>query len=410
MVKNHYNLEKDIDQIRDNFPILSKGVYLISNSLGAVPAGTRNRLLEFINRWETEGVAAWRSEWWDLSRKTGNQIGSFLGTGDDEITMMTNATLCHWVALSTKFERSNKKKNRIIMTTMDFPSIVNAVSKIAEFMEWTVDIVDGEGGVGIDADKIIERIREDTLFVATSHVYFKSAYIQDIQKIAASAHEKGAYTLIDGYHAPGIIPIDLHALGVDFYVGGCLKWLCGGPGTAFLYVRPEISSQLQPKLTGWLAHSSPFSFSLEMNYTQNSYRYLSGTPPIPCLYTALAGLEEINKVGITQIRSKSIIMTDKIIKMAKERGFTSFSPETNELRGGSVSLQIPFAFQVKQGLDERKIQVDFRKGNKKEPDVIRVGPHFYNTEAEINEFFYAVDAIISTGEYRNYSTNISQVT
>ena len=410
MEKNFFDLEKDINKIRDNFPILSRGVYLISNSLGAVPRGTQERLLEFIKLWETEGVAAWKNQWWELARNTGDKIGGFLGAGNDEITMMTNATLSHWVALSTQFKNKNKHKNRIIMTSMDFPSIINAVNKIAEFMGWTVDIVDGEGSVGIDPDQIIDRIKEDTLFVATSHVYFKSAYIQNIQKIAAYAHKKGAYSLIDGYHAPGVIPIDLHSLGVDFYVGGCLKWLCGGPGTAFLYVRPGLSSQLEPKLTGWLAHSSPFSFSLEMDYTKDSYRYMSGTPPIPCLYTALAGLEEINKVGITQIRNKSINMTEKIIQLAKEREFTSFSPENKTLRGGSVSLQIPFAFQVKQGLDERKIQVDFRKGKGREPDVIRVGPHFYNIEEEINEFFYAVDEIISSGEYQKYSTNISSVT
>jgi len=296
------------------------------------------------------------------------------------------------------------------MTSMDFPSIINAVSKIAEFMNWTVDIIDGKGGVGINPDQVIDRIRDDTLFVATSHVYFKSAYIQDIQKIADYARGKGAYTLIDGYHAPGIIPVDLHSFGVDFYVGGCLKWLCGGPGTAFLYVRPGISSQLQPKLTGWLAHSSPFSFSLKMEYTRDSYRYMSGTPPIPCLYTALAGLEEINKVGISQIRNKSVQMTNKIMQMAEDRGFPSFSPEKNELRGGSVSLHIPSAFQVKQCLDERKIQVDFRKGEEKEPDVVRIGPHFYNTEEEINEFFDAIDEILSSGEFKRYSTNINHVT
>lgn len=410
MVDNYYDLKKDINKIRSNFPILSQGIYLISNSLGAVPIGTKGRLMEFLQKWETEGVAAWRTEWWDLARNTGNKIADFLGAGDDEITMMTNATLCHWVALSTQFKQNNKKKKKIVMTSMDFPSIVNAVVKIAEFMDWTVDIIDGKKQSWIDPEQIIERINDDTLFVATSHVYFKSAYVQDIKKIAAFAREKGAYTLIDGYHAPGVIPVDLHSSGVDFYVGGCLKWLCGGPGTAFLYVRPELSPQLQPKLTGWFAHTSPFSFSLDMDYAAGSYRYMSGTPPIPCLYTALAGLEEIRKVGISQIRDKSVQMTGTIIQMAKKRGYTSFSPEKKHLRGGAVSLHIPFAFQVKQCLDMRKIQVDFRKGEREEEDVIRIGPHFYNTEDEINDFFAAIDEIISSGEYQKYSADLTNVT
>lgn len=410
MEDNYYDLKNDIHKIRTNFPVLTRGIYLISNSLGAVPSGTRDRLNDYIQKWETEGVAAWRTEWWDLPRKTGNKLADFLGAGDDEITMMTNATLCHWVALSTQFKGKNQNKKRIVMTSMDFPSIINAVTKIAEFMDWTVDIIDGKGQVGIDTEQIIERIKDDTLFVATSHVYFKSAYIQDIRKIAAYAREKGAYTLIDGYHAPGVIPVELHSSGVDFYVGGCLKWLCGGPGTAFLYVRPELCSQLQPKLTGWFAHISPFSFSMDMDYIKGSYRFMSGTPPIPCLYTALAGLEEISKVGISQIRDKSVRMTGTIIKMAKKRGFTSFTPEENKLRGGAVSLNIPFAFQIKQCLDFRKIQVDFRKGESNETDVIRIGPHFYNTEDEIKDFFSAVDEILSSGEFRKYPEYFSSVT
>lgn len=410
MTKYFYDLKNDINKIRSNFPILSRGIYLISNSLGAVPTQTKDRLMEFIKKWETEGVAAWRTEWWDIAKNTGNRIAEFLGAADDEITMMTNATLCHWVALSTQFHKNKQKRKKIVMTSMDFPSIVNAVVKIAEFMDWTVDIINERTQAGIDSEQIIERIDDDTLFVATSHVYFKSAYIQDIKKIADSARKKGAYTLIDGYHAPGVIPVELHSSGVDFYVGGCLKWLCGGPGTAFLYVRPELSSLLQPKLTGWFAHTSPFSFSLKMEYCNGAYRYMSGTPPIPCLYTALSGLEEIKKVGINQIRDKSVQMTGKIIKMAKKREFNIFSPEENKLRGGAVSLHIPFAFQVKQGLDMRKIQVDFRKGDGEDKDVIRVGPHFYNTEEEIEEFFTAVDEILSSGEYKKFSANPGNVT
>jgi len=264
----NWDLEKDSALIRREFPILKRYVYLISNSLGAMPRKAQENLNLFSLLWAEEGVSAWEKEWWDLSRDLGNQVASLIGAAEDEVTMMTNATSCHWVALSTKFLSGQEKRNKIVMTDHDFPSLIYAVSKISEFMGWKLEIVKSDGQPGIDADKISKRLDEKTLFVATSHVYFKSAYIQDIKRISSRARQVGALTLIDGYHAPGIIDVNVRELDVDFYIGGCLKWLCGGPGNAFLYVRPELSSNLKPQLTGWFGHKNPFLFAREMEYTQ----------------------------------------------------------------------------------------------------------------------------------------------
>ncbi len=277
-------------------------------------------------------------------------------------------------------------------------------------MDWEVVIVRSRGRCGIDVEEILREIDEQTLFLSTSHVYFKSSYIQDIAQISAQARKKGVLTVIDGYHAPGIIPVDIEKLDVDFYIGGCLKWLCGGPGNAFLYVRPELALTLKPRLTGWFAHKTPFSFRDEMEYTKDSYKFMSGTPPIPCVYTALAGLEILENIGISQIRQKSLTLTQEIIDRAKARGFGVFTPEEEYLRGGAVSLSLPHAFPVKQALDDKKIKVDFRKGLGKEPDVIRVGPHFYNTEDEIKHLFNEIDAIYSSGDYKRYPVQIKRIT
>jgi len=246
--------------------------------------------------------------------------------------------------------------------------------------------------------------------VATSHVYYKSAYIQDIAKISAKARQLGALTLIDGYHGPGTLPVDVKQLDVDFYVGGCLKWLCGGPGNAFLYVRPELASSLEPHLTGWFAHQNPFLMAPEMEYSQGSYRFMAGTPSIPCLYTAMPGLSIIKKIGISKIRKKSIRQTEIIIKKAKDREFLLFTPEEEDLRGGAVSIAPPHGFPVKQALDKRGIKVDFRKGAEDEPDVIRVAPHFYTEDKEIDTLFEEIDDILKTGEYKEYSPKIKDVT
>ncbi len=405
-----WNPQKDLALIRKEFPILERCVYLISNSLGAVPRKAQDNLAQFYKMWAGEGVSAWEKEWWELSRRVSNEVASLIGAGEDEVTMMVNATACHWVALSTKFLAKGKKRNKIVMTDHDFPSILYAVKNVAEFMEWTIDIIKSNGRPGIDAEEIVRRIDEKTLFIATSHVYFKSAYIQDIKAISSRAKQVGALTLIDGYHAPGAIPVDVTKLDVDFYAGGCLKWLCGGPGNAFLYVRPALAKTLRPQLTGWFAHKNPFHFAQNMEYTHGSYRFMSGTPPIPCLYAARAGLDIIKKIGITRIRKKSLSLTSSIIQKAKERKFAICTPEDNDLRAGAVSISLPSAFQVKQALEQRKVKVDFRKSVKEEPDVIRVGPHFYTTNEEIEILFREIDAISASRTFKRYSKKMRTVT
>ena len=404
------NSAEDFQSIRDLFPILHKCVYLNSNSLGAVPTQVAEDLMSFYAAWAENGVSAWRETWWELPRKIGHKLSFLLGAGNDEITMIPNASIAHWVALSTQFGIKNGTRNKIVMTDHDFPSSLYAVSEIARFMEWEVELIPSFGQPGIDVETIINKIDERTLFVATSHVYFKSGYIQDISKISDRAQQVGAITLIDGYHAPGSIPVNLTDLSVDFYVGGCLKWLCGGPGNAFLYVSKNLKSKIKPRLTGWFAHNNPFIFSSDMEFTEGAYKFMSGTPAIPSLYTASAGLDIITNVGVSKIREKSQEQTRLIIDKASERGFLLFSPDDNSSRGGSVSLDIPHGYPVKQALGEHGIIIDYRKGPGREPDIIRVGPHFYTRDEEINVFFDTLDKIYSSEEYKNYPDEIKIVT
>jgi kynureninase len=405
-----FDLKKDLLKIRDRFPILKRYVYLISNSLGAVPSQVADDLLDFFRLWAERGVNAWEEKWWEMSRHTGNELAAFLGAKNDEITMMPNATIAHWVALSTCFKTRKAKRNKIVMTDHDFPSSIYAVSEIAKGMGWTVDIIESQGDFGIETEEMLRRIDDTTLFVATSHVYFKSGYIQKIVPIIEKAHRMGALTLIDGYHAPGTIPVHLSNLGVDFYVGGCLKWLCGGPGNAFLYVKKDLSIKTSPRLTGWFAHQAPFSFTESMEWSSGAHRFMSGTPSIPSLYTVSAGLNIIKNIGIEQIREKSMKQTSSIIDLARQREFPLFSPLEDEKRGGAVSLILPFGYQIKQALEKHGVIVDFRKGKSREPDTIRVGPHFYTEDSEIDALFSALDEIYSRQEYKKYPEDIKTVT
>lgn len=389
------DLEKSLKEIRIQFPILERCTYLISNSLGAVPRQVREGLERYYSLWAQEGVSAWGQEWWELARRVGDQVAAVIGAERDAVTMLTHATQCHWLALSTQFKAIDSSRKKIVMTDLDFPSSIYAVSQIADAMGWEVDKIDSAGAVGLPWERLAERIDERTLFLATSHVYFRSAYIQDIAALAACAREKGALTLIDAYHAPGTIPVDVKALDVDFYIGGCLKWLCGGPGNAFLYVKPDIARQQVPSLTGWMSQAAPFDFKQDMEPTQGAYRFMSGTPPVACLYTAPAGLEIIQSIGIDAIRQKSQRQTRTIIDWARSKGYQIFSPEQDEMRGGAVSLGLPDALQVYQALEQGGIKVDFRKGRGLEPDVIRIGPHFYTEDSELEYLFAAVETAVS---------------
>ncbi len=410
METNRKNFGFDLEKIRSEFPILGRCTYLISNSLGAVPRKARDGLNRFYTLWAEKGVSAWADEWWELSGEVGNLVAALIQAGKNEVAMLANATTAHWAAMSTAFAKKDGRRTRIIMTELDFPSTLYALSGIARFMGWEIDLVPSYGAPDIPWQRIVERMDSRTLAVAVPHVFFKSASILDVRAIVQNARSQGVFSLIDGYHAPGTIPVNVQDLGVDFYIGGCLKWLCGGPGNAFLYARPEYARENPPLLTGWMAHQVPFHFSRDMEYAEGAYRFMSGTPPVPCLYAAAAGLDIVLEIGDLRIREKSQHQTCLIIKKAQERGYQVFSPFEASQRGGAVSLGIPHAFQVKQALEKQGIKVDFRRGETAEPDVIRVGPHFYTQDEEIEHFFLAGDEILAKGEYRFFSKKIGSVT
>jgi kynureninase len=403
-------LDRDLAKVRQEFPVVDRCVYLISNSLGAMPRSVRFRLQQFMSLWEKEGVTAWKKEWWDLGLRVGNRLAKLIGAPAGQVTMMNNATQAHWVALSTQFlPPAGSRRDKVVMSDQDFPSCLYAVEAICRAMGWRPVIVPG-GKAGQDPERILREIDDKTLFVATSHVHFKTSAIQDVRVICRRARSLGALTLIDGYHAPGVVPVDVKEMGADFYVGGCLKWLCGGPGTAFLYVRPGTASAAEPLLTGWAAHRRPFLFSPKMEYAGRGTRFQSGTPAVPCLYAAQAGLEIIERIGLPQIRHKSLTLTGRIMALAEERGFPLLTPREGSRRGGHVAFHVPRAFQIKQALEAKGIKLDFRKGGKGEPDLLRVGPHFYNREEEVEVLFREMDRLRSSGAYKKFSYAIRSVT
>jgi len=232
----------------------------------------------------------------------------------------------------------------------------------------------------VPVERLVDAIDERTLLVPVSHVLFKSAYVQDVPAIVEKAHRVGAHVVLDVYQSAGVMPLDVTALGVDFAVGGCLKWLCGGPGNGFLYVRPDLA-HLKPKLTGWMAHAEPFAFEPPpLRYADGPYRFLNGTPQVPCLYAAVEGLRIVREVGVERIRRHSEQLTERLLRRIDEAGFRSLTPRDVARRGGTVAVDPPDARDVAHRLLERDFLIDYRPGA-----GIRVSPHFYNTEDECDE-------------------------
>ena len=386
---------------RDRFPILASTNYLISNSLGAMPSEVRQSLNEYAETWASRGVRAWEEGWWTLAAGLGNLVAPLLGAKPAEVVFQPCVTIAHAIMFSC-FDFA--KRNRIVTDAMHFPSILYLIEGL-KGQGATVEAVPSDDGITIDAGRLIDAIDSTTAFVNISHVLFKSAFIQDVKSIAAKAREVGAITIIDGYQSVGTIPVDVTELGVDVYIGGCLKWLCGGPGAAFLWVRPELRERLTPKITGWMAHAKPFAFETEMEYRTDAWRYLLGTPSIPSLYAAQPGLKIINEAGINAIRAKSTHQTSLLMELAQSHGFSVTSPSNPERRGGTVAISMEHGLEISRALKTQEILCDFRPGA-----GVRLSPHLYTRDEELREAIEAISQIIEDRSWQQYATRDSVVT
>ncbi len=296
-------------------------------------------------------------------------------------------------------------RDRIVMTELDFPSVRYVYDQLAARLGAKVVVVPSDDGVSVDEDRLLAAIDERTALVAISHVLFRSAYIMDVDRICARAHDVGALVSLDAFHSVGVIPVDVKRSGVDFLTGGVLKWLCGGPGGCFLYASPDASARYAPALTGWQAHRRPFGFEGEMDYADGATRWLSGTPSIPALYAATEGPRLVRRAGIDAIRAKSTRQTSRLIELADERGYPVNAPRDPARRGGTVALDVPHAYEVAQFLLSRDIIVDYR------PNAgIRIAPHFYTSDAELERAVAAVDEALTTNAWQQFGERRSVVT
>jgi kynureninase len=390
----------DLERWRPEFPILERTVYMISNSLGAMPRRAAVSLAEYAETWATRGVRAWEERWWEMAREVGDKVGAVIGAPAGSVSMHENVTTAVMVALSSiplaspKREAHRREHNRIVCLAADFPSTIY-LYRAQEERGFEVTIVPVEPDLTVRVDRVLEAIDERTAVVSLSHVLFKTSYIMDPAPIVARARQVGAHVILDGYQSAGIIPVNVSTLGVDFFVGGCLKWLCGGPGTAFLYTRPDVRATMPPRFTGWFAHRTPFAFDIgTLQPRDDAMAMMNGTPSIPAYYAAVPGLEIIATVGVDRIRAKSRSMTARVFDLADRYGFRTVANRDPDRLAGTVAVDPPEALLVSRALKARDFVVDYRPGV-----GIRISPHFYNTLEEIDRLMSEMSLIVEHKAY-----------
>jgi kynureninase len=376
----------ELTDYRDRFPILLHTTYLINHSLGAMPSAVEERLADYARIWRERGIRAWGEGWWTMPLRIGDQVGRIVGAAPGSTVMHQNVAVAEAIVLSC-FRPIDPDRNRIVYEDGNFPSVRYLYQAQPELAVVAVP----------DDVAIVEAIDERTLLVPISHVLFKTGEIQDVAAIVRRAHEVGAHVVLDAYQSAGIVPLDVTALDVDFAVGGSVKWLCGGPGNGWLYVRPDLAEVLEPTFVGWQAHARPFGFEPELEYAEGAARFLTGTPNVPALYAATPGYDLIEEVGVDRIRANSTRQTELLIELLDDAGLEVGSPRDQARRGGTVTVHVPEFEAVHKELGEREIICDFR------PDAgLRLGPHYFTTDDELRYTVSQITEIVESGAYERH--------
>jgi kynureninase len=365
---------------RDEFPILSRKIYLNSCSLGALSRRAEAHVAQFHEDWHNYGASAWYETWIGRTNDLRTRVARLLGANDREIAI-THSTSAALSTVASALDYS--KRNRVVVAELDFPTVS---------YQWLVrpgvDVVrvPSRDGATVDPAAFAEVVDERTAIVATGHVFYATGAIQDVAKIAQIAHNAGALCFIDGYQAVGQLPVDVRAIGADFYAGGPLKWLLGGPGLCYLYVRDELIRTLEPEITGWFAHRDQFAFDGgHFEFKDDARRFELGTPALHMVHCALGGQEIIDEVGVDNIRARNSALTEQVIERVRAAGFSVRAAGTANARSAIIMVAHPDPARAVQHLAKHNIIVDWRPGH------VRFSPHFYNSEVELDQ---AIDRLV----------------
>jgi kynureninase len=371
------------DEWREEFPVANERTYLISASLGPLSRRSRALAEEHLDLWQRLGPEElWFDHGMPRLEECRERYGRLIGADTDEMAIIPSVS-AGLSSLATCLDFSDRPK--VVLTDMDFPT--NHYVWLAQQNAGAkLDVVASPDRIRIDLEDMISRIDEQTAIVNVNRALFESSYIMDVKAITDAAHAVGAYVVVDDFHGTGILPFDAHEVGIDFLVGGALKWLCGGQGIAFLYCRRDLITEMESRVVGWFGTKDPFDFDREhLRLRDDARRFETGTYTLPQAWTASGGLGIILEVGVEQIRARNQELTRRIIDAGDDLGLEVLSPREDSERGGLVRLRIPGgrarAEDVLHKLFERNVVLDSRN------DAVRISPHFFNTEEDVDRCF-----------------------
>jgi kynureninase len=386
------------EEARRRFAGLDENTWLVSHSMGAPPLGARDVLLRYHAQWADGGPEGAWPQWLDEARAIGDGIGAIVGAPPGSVALAPNVSLLQSAlasALDLASTSSRRERNEIVYEALQFPSLAYVWAAWERAGAKTVRVPTDDGKT-IPTERICAAITERTAVVVLSHAYFQSGVLIDVPAIVARARETGALVVLDVYQTTGTYPYSVVELDVDVAVGGSHKWLCGGPGCGWMYVRPALAPTLRPMVTGWFAHRDPFAFEPPpIDYATDQLRWATGTPTIPGYLVAKAGHDAIREAGVPAIRAHNVRLTTRLTEAALERGWTVSTPHDANRRTGWVGIDVPDGARVLHELIARRIYVDYRPGC-----GLRVSAHLYTTDEEIERFLSVMDGLVPSGVAR----------
>lgn len=378
-------LQPELARYREDYPILTDTLYFNSNSMGPMPRQAAAALQRYAADWAREGVEVW-PHWFDVIRDVADSAARFLGAPPGQTIL--NQNVAYFQAAVASALDFTGGRTRVVVEALQFPNVVYVWERHRELGAELV-LVPSDDGMTVPTERMLAAIDERTAIVPLSHGIYVSGALQDVTAITRRAHEVGALVMVDVYQTAGSVPIDVAAWDADIVVGGSHKWLCGGPGTAFLWMKPELRARLRPRLTGWLGHADPFAFEpAPIRYADDHRRFLAGTPSVPAYYVAQAAYHNLHEIGVPRIRAHNLALCQRIIDRSLAAGLTVHSPLAHDQRTGFVAVDFPGSEDASKRLIEERVKLDWR------PNCgLRLGPHFFNTEAEVERLMDRIVAL-----------------
>jgi selenocysteine lyase/cysteine desulfurase len=376
----------DWDAWRDEFPGLQKSTYLNTVSLGQLSRRSRAAVDRFLDLWSERGASAWYNYWLGEVDGLRSEFARLIGAGADEVAIMPNiSSALAAVSSSIDFTR----RPGVVACELDFPTLIYSfLARASQGVK--THLAASPDRIHVPLEAFQEAVDERTALIATSRVYFTSGYIQDVAALSEIAHRAGALCLVDDYQGTGQVPIDVKAAGVDILITGGLKWLIGGPGVAYLYVRRDLAAQLEPTVAGWFGHRRQFDFDPHsLEFREDARRFEAGTPATAAVYAARAGLEIINEIGAEALRERTAAINQHLVRELRRRGHRLRIPADPKRQAGITILEVDDNVRTVKQLAERGIIVDRR------PGAVRISPYFYNTYGENEIVLQALDDILS---------------